>query len=109
MMKRTVSQNLSYIGAGIGLALFALFGLLYGSFIGGVIGINISGAIFGAPVAPGIFPRIIVAVGMLSGILLAAVICVAGTASLGYLIGLVIDPEAWREKKTGSNEAVNNH
>jgi hypothetical protein len=99
-MKSTVSKNLSYIGAGIGLTLFALFGLLYGSFIGGVIGINVSGAIFGAPVEPGIFPSMIVAVGMLSGILVAAVVCVAGTAALGYLIGLVIDSESWSKSKT---------
>ena len=108
-MKNTVSKNLSYVGAGIGLALFALFGLLYGSFIGGVIGINVSGAIFGAPVQPGILPRMIVAVGMLSGILLAAVICVAGSAAVGYLIGLAIDPEAWKEKKHASEKTINNH
>lgn len=108
-MKSTVSKNLTYIGAGIGLTLFALFGLLYGSLIGGMIGINISGAIFGSPVEPGIFQRVIVAVGMLTGILSAAVVCVAGAATVGYLAGLVIDPESWRKVKTVSKDAINNH
>jgi len=89
-MKSTVTKNLTYIGAGIGLALFALFGLLYGSLIGGMIGIQCIGAIFGSPVEPGIFQRVIVAVGMLTGILLSAVVFVAGFAAMGYLIDLLL-------------------
>jgi hypothetical protein len=104
-MKSTVTKNLAYIGAGIGLTLFALFGLLYGSLIGGIIGLNVSGAIFGSPVEAGILQRMIVAVGMLSGILLAAVVCVAGCATVGYLIGVVIDPESWRKKKEVENRS----
>jgi len=107
-MKSTVSKNLAYIGAGIGLTMFALFGLLYGSLIGGMIGLNISGAIFGSPVEPGIFQRAIVALGMLGGILLSAVVCVAGAAVIGYLIGIAVDPETWRKKKMLSNEALDN-
>jgi len=98
-MKNTVTKNLTYIGAGIGLALFALFGLLYGSLIGGMIGINLSGAVFGTPVEPGIFQRIMVAVGMLGGILVSAVVFVTGFAAAGYLLGLAIDPETWAKKK----------
>jgi hypothetical protein len=105
-MKSTVTKNLTYIGAGIGLALFALFGLLYGSLIGGMVGINISGAIFGSPVEPGIFQRVIVALGMLTGILLSAVVFVAGAAAVGYLFGLAVDPETWGKKKALSNEAI---
>jgi hypothetical protein len=76
-----------------------VFGLLYGSFIGGVIGLNVSGTIFGSPVEAGVLQRMIVTVGMLTGILLAAVVCVAGCAAAGYLVGIVIDPEHWRKKK----------
>jgi quinol-cytochrome oxidoreductase complex cytochrome b subunit len=104
-MKSTITKNMSYIGAGIGLTLFALFGLLYGSLIGGVIGLNVSGAIFGSPVEAGILQRMVVAVGMLTGILLAAVVCVAGSAAVGYLIGMVIDPETWKKKKAVENRS----
>jgi len=67
--------------------------------IGGVIGLNISGAIFGTAVAPGIIARIILATAMLGGVLMAAVICVAGSAAAGYLLGLVLDPETWEKKE----------
>jgi hypothetical protein len=101
-MKSKLAKNFSYIGAGAGLVLFALFGLLYGSLVGGVIGLNISGAIFGSAVGPGIISRFILAVGMLSGVLVAAMVCVAGSAAAGYLLGLVLDPATWEKKETVS-------
>ena len=99
-MKRTLAKNFSYIGAGVGLVLFALFGLLYGSLIGGVIGLNISGAIFGTAVEPGVISRIILAAGMLAGVFMAAVVCVAGSAAAGYLLGILVDPATWEKKET---------
>ncbi len=99
-MKSAATKNLAYIGAGIGLTLFALFGLLYGSLIGGMIGLNISGAIMGSPVESGILQRMIVAIGMLSGILIAAVLCIGGCAAAGYMIGIAVDTEYWKKKKT---------
>jgi len=99
-MKSTLAKNFSYIGAGVGLVLFALFGLLYGSLIGGVIGLNISGAIFGSTVEAGVISRIILATGMLSGVLMAAVVCVAGSAAAGYVLGILVDPATWEKKET---------
>lgn len=104
-MRSTVAKNLAYVGAGIGLTLFALGGLLYGSLIGGVFGLQVSGFMFGSPVEPGILQRIIVALGMLIGIFLAAVICVIGSATVGYLIGLVIDPATWERRAIEGHEA----
>ena len=104
-MKSTVAKNLAYVGAGVGLTLFALFGLLHGSLIGGVLGLQISGFMFGSPVEPGILQRVIVALGMLMGVLLAAVICVIGSAMVGYVIGLVIDPATWEKKTLREHEA----
>jgi len=104
-MKNNAAKNLAYIGAGIGLALFALFGFLYGSLIGGVFGLQISGFMFGSPVEPNILQRMIVAISMLGGILLAAVICVLGSATVGYLIGLLIDPATWEKKVLEGHEA----
>jgi len=104
-MKGTVAKNMAYVGAGVGLTLFALFGLLHGSLIGGVLGLQISGAMFGSPVEPGLIQRIIVALSMLMGVLVAALVCVIGSATVGYVIGLVIDPATWERKAIREHEA----
>ncbi len=80
-----------YIGAGAGLVLFALIGLLPGSFIGGVIGLNIAGSIFGTPVSSAVLPRIIVGASMVLGILVAGLVFVTGASLLGWLAGHAID------------------
>ena len=86
-MKRNTSKTFAYIGAGIGLTIFALFGLMYGSFIGGIIGLQINGQIFGAAAEFGILPRIVVSLGVMFGVLLAAVACVVGSSIVCYVIG----------------------
>lgn len=80
-----------YIGAGAGLMLFAVAGLLPGSVIGGMIGINIAGSLFGLPLEPTILARLIVAVSMMLGVCLSGVVMVTATSSLGWLIGNLID------------------
>lgn len=90
-MKMTASKTGTYIGAGIGLALFALVGLLYGSFIGGIVGLHITGQLVGTSAEFGILSRMILAFGVMSGVLLAAVVCVMGSAIIGYLVGYVVD------------------
>jgi hypothetical protein len=47
-MKTTMKKQGAYIGAGAGLVLFGLFGLLPGSLLGGAAGINIR-IFFGLP------------------------------------------------------------
>lgn len=76
-----------YIGAGAGLMLFAVAGLLPGSVIGGMIGINIAGSLFGLPLEATMFARLIVAASMILGVCLSGVVIVTGTSSLGWLIG----------------------
>ena len=94
-MKSTISNRLAYIGAGIGVALYAVFGLMYGSVLGGIVGLNIAHTIFGSTMTYAIVPRIIVALGMLTGIMVAGTLFVVGSASLGWVIGFVIDPATW--------------
>ncbi|MBS1125621.1 MAG: hypothetical protein H6Q98_559 [Nitrospirae bacterium] len=48
-MKNSIAKKGAYIGAGAGLVLFAIFGLLPGSLLGGAMGINIAGWMFGLP------------------------------------------------------------
>jgi len=90
-MKGTMKDKLLYVGAGVGLVLFAIFGLLPGSFIGGVMGLNISGFLFGTPVEPGVIARVIIAVSMLLGIMVSGLVFVVASSTLGWLIGTSID------------------
>jgi hypothetical protein len=91
MKTREMAKKMAYIGAGAGLVLFAIIGLLPGSFIGGVIGLNIAGSLFGMPVSSALLPRLIVGISMLLGVLVSGIIFVAGSTVAGWLIGYVID------------------
>lgn len=102
MKMHELSKRLTYVGAGIGLVLFALFGLLPGSFIGGVLGLNIAGKIFGIPITPTVPTKIIIALMMILGVIVSAVLFIMSTAILGWLIGYIIG--AIFEKKTVAEE-----
>jgi len=91
MKTRETAKKMAYIGAGAVVVLFVVLGLLPGSFLGGVIGLNMAGALFGFPVSSAILPRLIVGMSMLLGVLVSAMIFIAGTSSLGWLIGCIID------------------
>ena len=91
MKTRETAKKMAYIGAGAGVVLFLVLGLLPGSFLGGVIGLNMAGALFGFPVSSAILPRLIVGMSMLLGVLVSAMIFISGTSSLGWLIGCIID------------------
>ena len=90
-MITTVAKKAAYIGAGAGLVLFALFGLLPGSLLGGAAGINIAGWILGLPLEPGIISRAIVFGSMLVGVLLAGIVIVTATSTIGWLAGKVVE------------------
>ena len=59
MKDTTYTKSLTYVGAGAGVVLFAIFGLLPGSFLGGVMGLNLAGSLLGTPVVSGILARLI--------------------------------------------------
>lgn len=90
-MKERITNRLSYLGGGVGVALFAIFGLLPGSFLGGVLGLNVAGVLFGSPVMPSMLSRIIVAAGMLTGVMVTGLIFVTAGATLGWIAGTVIE------------------
>ena len=91
-MKTTISRKTAYIGAGAGLVVFALYGLLFGSMLGGAAGLNIAGWLFGMPVQPGLISRIIILASMLVGVLVAGIVIVTTTTTLGWLVGKVLEP-----------------
>ena len=86
-MKTTIARKTAYLGAGAGLVLFALFGLLPGSLLGGAMGINIAGWLFGLPLDPGLLSRSIVLISMLMGVLVAGIVIVTAATTVGWLVG----------------------
>ncbi len=93
-MKTSIARRTAYIGAGAGLVLFALFGLMPGSLLGGAMGINIAGWLFGLPLQPGLVSRIIVLASMLIGVLVAGIVIVTASSTLGWLVGKLVDSGA---------------
>ena len=98
-MKTTIAKKAAYIGAGAGLVLFAIFGLLPGSLIGGAMGINIAGWMFGLPLEPGLISRAIVLVSMLVGVLVAGIVIETATTTVGWLAGRLLEGSAHEEQK----------
>jgi hypothetical protein len=98
-MKTTIAKKGAYIGAGAGLVLFALFGLLPGSLLGGAMGINLAGMLFGLPLEPGLISRGIVLISMLVGVLVAGIVIVTATTTVGWLAGRMLDGSAAHEAK----------
>jgi hypothetical protein len=90
-MREKLSHKLNNIGAGMGIALFAVFGLMPGAYLGGILGVNTANTLFGFDAAPSLFHRILAAGGMLAGVMVAGLIFVAVGACLGWLVGLAID------------------
>ena len=90
-MNTTLSRKAAYIGAGAGLVLFAIFGLLPGSLLGGAAGIKLAGLLFGLPLDPGILSRVIVLTSMLAGVMVAGIAIVTATSTLGWLVGRMLE------------------
>lgn len=88
-MKTSLSRKAAYIGAGSGLVLFTLFGLLPGSLLGGAAGIKLAGMIFGLPLESGIVSRVIILVSMLLGVAVSGMTIVTASSATGWLLGKV--------------------
>ena len=91
MKDTTYTKKLAYMGAGCGMVLFAVFGLLPGSFLGGVMGLNIAGILFGTPVGAGLLPRMITAASMVIGVMVSGTMFVMASTTLGWLAGSAAD------------------
>jgi Mg/Co/Ni transporter MgtE len=95
--KHSLAKRGLYIGAGIGLVLFAIVGLLPSSFIGGVLGLKIAGHIFGIPLGTAVAPRFLVGLFMVLGVLVTGLVFVIGLSLIGWASGTLM--ESLREKK----------
>jgi hypothetical protein len=104
MKETTYTKKLAYMGAGCGVILFAVFGLLPGSFLGGVMGLNIAGLIFGLPVGAGLLPRLIVAASMVIGVMVSGTMFIMASTTLGWLVGTVVDTVKGEKKELATVE-----
>ncbi len=98
-MKNSMAKKGAYLGAGAGLVLFAIFGLLPGSLIGGAMGINVAGWFFGLPLQPSLISRAIVLLSMLLGVLVAGIVMVTATSTVGWLLGRLVEGAPQKEEK----------
>jgi hypothetical protein len=89
-MKTTMTRQGAYLGAGAGLVLFVIFGLLPGSLLGGAAGIRFAGMFFGLPLEPGLLARSIVLVSMLAGAIVSGTTIMTASSTFGWLIGAVL-------------------
>lgn len=97
-LRGQIAKKFGLVGAGIGLTLFALFGLLEGSLIGGVVGLNIVNSVFHAQEEMTLLSRAIIAASMLTGVIVTGIVFVVIGSSVawavGYAIGWLSEPKA---------------
>jgi hypothetical protein len=91
MKEHETSRKAAFIGLGMGLTLFVVFGFLPGAFIGGVAGLSIAGAVTGYPVTSATLPRLVVGMSMVGGVFVSCVIFSTAASMTGWLLGAIID------------------
>lgn len=101
---KTYAKKLTYIGAGCGVVLFAVFGLLPGSFLGGVMGLNIAGMLLGLPLASGVVSRLIVAASMVTGVMVSGIMFITASSLAGWIVGTVVDAITAEKKDLATAE-----
>lgn len=90
-MKTTIAKKTTLVGAGTGLVLFALFGLLPGSLLGGAAGIKLAGSLYGLPLDSGLMARAMILASMLVGVASSGITIVTATSTAGWLVGNTAD------------------
>lgn len=100
-----VAKKFGLVGAGIGLTLFALFGLLEGSLIGGLVGLGIVNSVFHAQEEMTLLSRAIVAASMLAGVIVTGIVFIVLGSSVAWAVGYVA---GWlTEPKEAAKTALN--
>ncbi len=103
----SLSTKLAYLGGGIGIGLFAVFGLLNASFIGGILGINIVGSLFGYPIPGTLAVRMIIAFGMLTGVMVTGLLFIIAGMLSGWLLGTALTQLGRLRKQAHGSHAEN--
>lgn len=105
MTQRTeIAKKSALVGAGVGLVLYAVFGLLQGALLGGTAGILLTNWVFGpgamAVMAGELITRAIIAGAMLAGVVVALVIFVTVASVAGYICGSLLGLMAGEQDTT---------
>lgn len=100
-----LARKAAYVGAGAGLTVFALIGLLPGSFLGGSIGLGIAKALLGSPVSSALLPRVIVGLSMLLGVIISGIVFVVCGTMVGWVMGNMMGAIPVRAYFTGRGQA----
>jgi len=106
MERQDMAKKGLYAGSGVGIILFALFGLIPGSLIGGAIGLKLAGLVLGSPVEASVIARMIVVVSMIGGVLGSAVTFIMGTSVAGWAAGYVADALQGAKEPAGEEAHV---
>lgn len=79
------------IGAGIGILAFLVFGIVPGFFFGSYGSLIVISHLMGGPVEPTLIVRVVMAVGILLGIVCVASVSIVGGAILGTGVGYLVE------------------
>ena len=100
--RNELMKKCGLIGSGIGIALFAVFGLLQGALLGGTAGLAIANHVFGETtlelMANELLPRMILAGSMLAGVVFSFVFFVVTGAAMGAAGGFLLSLTQAHEK-----------
>ncbi|MBI5190565.1 MAG: hypothetical protein HZA22_07805 [Nitrospirae bacterium] len=92
--KSVLMKKCGVIGASIGVAMFAVFGLLQGAAIGGTAGLSLINYLFGETtlrlMANELLPRAVIAAAMLAGVGISFVAFVVAGSAIGAAGGYLV-------------------
>ncbi len=93
-----IAKKAGLAGAVIGLVLFAVVGILYGSLIGGTMGLGIVNSVLGVAAGTTLLSRMVVAASMLAGVVVSGIMLVTICSTVGwlagYIVGAAVEPKA---------------
>jgi hypothetical protein len=104
MMKNNIAHKTTYMGAGAGMALFSIFGILPSLIAGGALGLMLADMLFGGTANAETLRRLMAAGGMMLGITLGSAVLVAASSILGWLFGAIIPKRGTEE--AGRSDSV---
>jgi len=100
-MKKTLAERAGYLGAGIGLTAFAIYGLMPGAFLGGLMGLSMA-AKLGAMAS--VISKLTLAVGMLTGVMASGALFLVAGGAAGWLLGRAAEVATGNALNQGSDK-----
>jgi hypothetical protein len=104
MQEKKYSKNFALIGGGVGVVLFAVFGLLTSFFIGGVMGVNLAEKFLGYPLTSAVIGRLIISASIGVSVTVAAIMSIGLSSLAGWLIGTIVETVKGEEKELATAE-----